>query len=275
MIDLHTHTTASDGRLSPADLVVCAASHGVTVLGVTDHDTVAASEPVDAACATAGLVCVPGIEVTAVLDQVDVHVLGYFIDVHSVALLTFLAEQRQRRLDRVREMGDRLAALGVRLDVESILAPGSSDTGKSAGRPWLARAMVEAGYARDTDEAFAEWLGRGRPAFVPRLGATPADVIARLHDAGGLTSLAHPGLTAVDERIPAFVDAGLDALEAFHSRHDEATTERYQRLARNFDLLVTGGSDFHGDVHGPAAPGAMSLPREAYERLLAHPRRRS
>jgi len=269
VIDLHTHTTASDGRLTPEALVARAATAGVTTLGVTDHDTVAACAAVSTACTAAGLQAVHGIEVTAVLDRADVHVLGYFIDIHAHALLSFLAEQRRRRIDRVREIVERLAAHGIRLDVDAILAPGLTDAGKAAGRPWVARALVDAGHASCTDEAFERWLGRGRPAFVPRVGASATDVIARLHEAGGLASLAHPGLTAVDEWIPEFVDAGLDAIEVYHSRHDVATTGRYLQMAARLKILVTGGSDFHGESsHGPAAPGSVVLPPEAFDLWL-------
>lgn len=269
MIDLHTHTTASDGRCSPAALVSRAAAAGVTTLGVTDHDTVAACADVERACSVAGLQFVSGIEVTAVLDGVDVHVLGYFIDPLSPSLRDFLDRARQQRLHRVRAMVERLAACGITLDADAIVQPGVTDRGKAVGRPWIARALVSAGHAADTGEAFDKWLARGRPAFVPREGATPEEVIERLHQAGGVVSLAHPGLTNLDPSIPRFVGAGLDALEVYHSRHDEATTERYRRMARDLDVLITGGSDFHGDPsHGPIEPGSVTLPPEAFDCLV-------
>jgi predicted metal-dependent phosphoesterase TrpH len=273
VIDLHTHTTASDGRFTPRELVSQAAAAGVTILSVTDHDTVAACAQAAGACADAGLEFVPGIEITAVLDRADVHVLGYFLDVRSPPLLAFLAEQRRRRLDRVREIALRLASLGMPLDVDAILRPGLDDAGRAAGRPWIARALVEAGYVESTNAAFHSWLARGRPAYVPRVGAAPAEVFARIHAADGLASLAHPGLTAVDEWIPEFVDMGLDAIEAYHSRHDLAATGRYLALADHLHVLVTGGSDFHGDgSHGPASPGSVSLPRQAFDTLAARSR---
>lgn len=274
MIDLHTHTTASDGRYAPSDLVARAVAAGVTTLGVTDHDTVAACAEVEAHCAAAGIACVPGIEVTAVLAEADVHVLGYFVDCDAAPFLAFLAEQRRRRLDRVHEMVARLRTqCGIALDAAAILAPGAHDSGRAAGRPWIARALVEAGHARSTDDAFERWLGRGRPAFVPRVGPSPVEVIARVHAANGLVSLAHPGLTRVDEWIPEFADAGLDAIEAYHSRHDAVTTNRYREMATRLHLLVTGGSDFHGDPsHGPAAPGAVVLPPDDYDRLVSRRR---
>jgi 3',5'-nucleoside bisphosphate phosphatase len=272
VIDLHTHTTASDGRYPPRVLVVRAVDAGVTTLGVTDHDTVAGCAEAAAACDEAGLRFVPGIEVTAVLDRADVHILGYFIDTKSPAFLGFLAEQRRRRVDRVREIVARLAALGMPLDVNAILAPGPADGGRAVGRPWVARALVTAGYADSTDAAFDRWLSRGRPAFVPRVGVEAPVVVEQIHRANGIASLAHPGLTGIDEWIPEFVEAGLDAIEVYHSRHDAAATTHYLTMAETLRVLVTGGSDFHGDAHGPANPGAASLPSDAFERLAARVR---
>ena len=154
VIDLHTHTTASDGRCSPVELVARAAAAGVDVLSVTDHDTTAAAAASAAACADTGIEFVPGIEITAVVDGVDVHVLGYFIDPDAAALAAFLATQRKRRVDRVRQIVDRLAALGIALDVDAILQPSADGAGNAAGRPWIARALVAGGYVRSTSEAF-------------------------------------------------------------------------------------------------------------------------
>jgi predicted metal-dependent phosphoesterase TrpH len=269
VIDLHTHTTASDGRCTPAELVARAASAGVTVLSVTDHDTVDACEAAAAACAAAAIEFVPGIEVTAVRDEVDVHVLGYFVDPRSKALHVFLSEQRQRRIDRISRMIARLADLGMRLDADAILKPALDDPGKSVGRPWIARALIAAGYVKTTNEAFSSWLARGRPAFMAREAAAPDEVIARIHDAGGLASMAHPGLVGRDEWIPGFVSAGLDAIEAYHSNHDPAATARYRAMAERLGLAVSGGSDYHADEsHGAPHPGSVSLPREAYDRLV-------
>jgi predicted metal-dependent phosphoesterase TrpH len=270
LIDLHTHTTASDGRCSPAELVARASAAGVRVLSVTDHDTIAGYRPAAAACAEAQIVLVPGIEITAVRDGVDVHTLGYFIDVESPALSRFLTAQRQDRLNRVHAIVDLLARHGIVLDAEAILAPARADANKSAGRPWVARALVEAGHVASINEAFARWLSRGQPAFVPRTGDTPERVIAHVHDAGGIASIAHPGTLAHDEWLPRFVDAGLDAIEAYHTDHDAPTTARYLAFANRTGIAVSGGSDFHGNAsHGGGEPGAVSLPREALERLRA------
>ena len=270
MIDLHTHTTASDGRCSPADLVARAVRAGVQVLALTDHDTTAGCAAAAAACRHAGVTFVPGIEITAVLDGDDVHMLGYFIDTDSTDLAAFLAEQRMRRIGRVRRMVARLADAGIVLDADAIVRPAEEDMTRSAGRPWIARALLSDGHVTSTKEAFDLWLGSGRPAFVPRDGASPAEVVARIHGAGGLASLAHPVLVGRDALVGELAGAGLDALEVYHWKHDAAATMRYLGLARAHRLLVTGGSDFHGDeAHGPQHPGAVALPEHAWAAFAA------
>jgi predicted metal-dependent phosphoesterase TrpH len=270
VIDLHTHTTASDGRCTPEELVARATQAGVTVLGLTDHDTVAGVVATAAACARAGIEFVPGIEITAVAGGMDIHVLGYFVDTARSSLEAFLAEQRQRRLDRVRLIVDRLAVHGIRLDADAIVAPAVANPSISVGRPWIARALVSGGHVADTSEAFERFLATGRAAFVPRMGARPEEVFARIHAAGGIASLAHPVLVEHDEWIPGFAAAGLDALEAYHSDHDEADTARYLEMADRLGLKVSGGSDFHGDEsHGPGGPGSVALPRERFDQLKA------
>lgn len=243
----------------------------MSILGLTDHDTVAGCDATARACAERGIEFVPGIEVTAVADEQDVHVLAYFFELESPALHGFLAVQRQRRVERVREVLERLAGHGIELDAEAILAPGLRDSTRAVGRPWIARALVDGGHVASVNDAFDRWLARGRAAFVPRIGATPEQVIAVIHEAGGIASLAHPVLVKHDEWIPLFAAAGLDAIEAFHSDHLPEDTARYLRLSRELNLLVTGGSDYHGDSdHGGRGPGSVCLPEEYYERLMAN-----
>jgi 3',5'-nucleoside bisphosphate phosphatase len=270
LIDLHTHTTASDGRCTPTALVARAAAAGVTVLSVTDHDTVAGCGEAAQACAAAGVAFVPGIEITAVADGIDVHVLGYFIDVSFSPLQEFLLAQRRTRVDRCRSMVARLAALGMPLDADAILRPALDDPSKAVGRPWVARAMVEAGHARDLPDAFDRWLATGRPGFVPRVGAAPAAVFGWIHRAGGVASLAHPGLLNRDQWIPRFADEGLDALEVYHTKHDGGTTGRYLAMAGTLGLAVSGGSDYHEEaVHGQNGLGRVFLPPAEFDRLRA------
>lgn len=267
-IDLHLHTTASDGRCSPLELVAHARAGGVTVMAATDHDTTAASAEVRAEAREHGIETITGIEVTAVESGRDVHVLGYFIDPADAALSAFLATQRARRIARVETIAMRLAELGVPVDVTDVLATARQHPSRSVGRPQVARAMVAAGHVADTRAAFDQWLAEGLPAFIPRDGAPPEEVIAIIHRAGGIASLAHPGKTRIDSRLLALKDAGLDALEVFHPDHDEAAASRYTRLAEDMNLLMTGGSDFHGDPAHGRSPGSVTLPLPHWERLL-------
>lgn len=268
MIDLHLHTTASDGTLSPSELVIQARAAGLSIFSITDHDTTAGSDAACAAAREAGLQLIPGIEISAVADERDVHVLGYFIDSTSPGLRGFLVKQRDDRLRRVREIGDRLASLGVPVDVEPIAADAAR--GRSVGRPQIAAALLAAGHVETRKEAFDRFLESGGPAFVARRGARPEEVIGIIHDAGGIASLAHPGLTRRDDLLPALVAAGLDALEARHSDHDEATEARYRVHARELGIAVSGGSDFHGDSgHRVGVLGRVTLPAADFEVLRA------
>jgi 3',5'-nucleoside bisphosphate phosphatase len=269
LIDLHLHTTASDGRSTPSELVDEAAGAGLTVMAVTDHDTTASVEDVRQRAHARGIDAVPGIEVTAVEDGRDVHVLGYFIDPSDEALNSFLAGQRSARVARVVAIGERLAALGMPIDLEPLLKTVRGPSARSVGRPQVARALIAAGYVADTREAFDKWLGRDCPAFVPRSGPSPERVIEAIHAAAGLASLAHPGRTNIDARIPALAHAGLDALEVYHSDHGGDAVERYRAMARALSLLATGGSDFHGDPTHGVKPGTTSLPDEDWQRLNA------
>lgn len=268
MIDLHTHTTASDGRCSPPELVARAAAAGVTVLSVTDHDTVDACAEAAAACADAGIAFVAGIEITAIREDVDVHVLGYFIDPGAPGLRRFLAEQRQRRVDRVGRIVSQLQTLGMPLDADAILRPALEHPGRSIGRPAVARALVAAGYVKNSNDAFASLLSRGRPGFVAREGALPEQVFEQIHGAGGVASLAHPGLLQRDEWIAGFASRGLDAIEAYHTKHDDDLSGRYRAMADRLGLSVSGGSDYHADgAHGAPHPGSTALPEDAFHQL--------
>jgi predicted metal-dependent phosphoesterase TrpH len=273
LIDLHLHTTASDGTLSPSELVSRARAAHLTIIAITDHDTTAGSLAARAAARDANLELIPGIEISAVADSRDVHMLGYFIDLDSPPLAAFLERQRLERLRRVNEMGARLAALGHPIDVAPILA--AARCGRSVGRPQVAEALIRAGHVATRDEAFSRFLEYGAPGFVPRCGASPEDVIDVVHAAGGVVSMAHPGLTRRDEFIPAMAAAGLDALEARHSDHDEATEAKYRALAAGLGLIATGGSDYHGDSgHRASRIGTVVMPSADFEALWRAAERR-
>jgi predicted metal-dependent phosphoesterase TrpH len=266
-IDLHLHSTASDGRCTPRELVERAARAGVSVMSVTDHDTIAAVPEVRAAAREYGVRAVSGIEITAVDNQRDIHVLGYFLDTDDEALGLFLLAQRASRIARVEAIGARLAMLGVPIAVDTLVVETSAVSGRSIGRPQVARAMVAAGHVTNVQEAFDRWLAPDRPGFVPREGASTETVIRVIRGAGGIASLAHPGKLAIEPRLKALAHAGLDAVEVFHPDHDTSLVERYRVLARELDLLVTGGSDFHGDPGHGREPGGVSLPAVEFERL--------
>jgi predicted metal-dependent phosphoesterase TrpH len=268
VIDLHLHTTASDGLCEPAVLVDLAWRAGIRTMSVTDHDTVAALSEVERAATASGIALVNGIEITAVHDGRDVHVLGYFFDRDDAALASFLEQQRADRIRRVGEMADKLADLGKPVDRAALMAP--RKRGRSVGRPMVAHALVRAGHVIDTRQAFDQLIGEGKPAFVRRCGPSPADVVGIITRAGGITSLAHPGLLKRDDLIPSMVAAGLTAIEAFHSEHDAAITEHYLMFAERHDIVVSGGSDYHGEKERrKAAFGTIGLPQDRFERLKA------
>jgi predicted metal-dependent phosphoesterase TrpH len=294
LIDLHLHTTASDGRLTPAELVVRAGQARLTTISVTDHDTVAAFADVSAAAGIANIRVVPGIEITSIDQGRDVHVLGYFVDPVSAALGTFLEGQRALRVGRVREIAIRLSTLGMPVDVEAVLQAAATRPGSSVGRPQLARALVAAGYVESVQVAFEQWLATGQPAYVPRTGPSPATVIDVIHEAGGVASFAHPGVTKKDGLIASLADRGLDAIEVYHSDHAPEDVRTYTSLAVRLGVLISGGSDFHGDPFDPfdslraGSPsrkrrgprtnrnvlGAVSLPAPAFEALEARAQQR-
>jgi predicted metal-dependent phosphoesterase TrpH len=289
LIDLHLHTTASDGRLSPAQLVARVGAAGITTMSVTDHDTVAGLAEVGTEALAIGIRLVPGIEITSVADGRDVHMLGYLFDPDHVGLLTFLEGQRALRVSRVREIGARLAGLGMPIDVETLVTTAATRPGTSVGRPQIARAMVAAGHVTSVQDAFERWLAAGLPGFVPRTGPSPAAVVDVIHAAGGVASMAHPGVTKRDDLIRPLADHGLDAIEVYHSDHQPEDVQEYRSLAQRLGLLVSGGSDFHGE--DPAASprakassrshrntlGAIMLPPDdfaALERRAGEKRRR-
>ena len=274
MIDLHLHTTASDGLYEPAVLVDLAWRAGIRTMSVTDHDTVSGLDEVERAAKASGIDFVPGIEITAVHEGRDVHMLGYFIDRTDPALAEFLERARADRLRRLNEIADKLADMGKPIGREALTA--GRPAGSSLGRPIVAKALVKAGHVADIRQAFEQLIGEGRPAFIPRGGPPPAGVIGIINRAGGIASLAHPGVLKRDDLIPGMVDAGLTALEAFHSDHDPVMTEKYLAMAERHDILVSGGSDYHGDKERRrAAFGTVGLPKARFDKLKARAKNES
>jgi predicted metal-dependent phosphoesterase TrpH len=273
VIDLHLHTTFSDGTDTPAELVRACREAGIATMSVTDHDTTAGLSAASGEADGAAIAFVPGIEITAAWRGTDVHVLGYFFDPESAVLKSFLAGQLEDRIRRARAVGDRLASLGVPIDMEALIA---RYTDRPVLRPHFAQALAEAGHVEGEWEAFERYIGAGRPAYVARQGATPAEAVAIIRRAGGISSMAHPGVTGTDDLIPALAAAGLDALEAYHTDHTPDDTARYVALARRLDLAVTGGSDFHGfrSEHSNGF-GTVCLPDPDFAAFSARARRQT
>jgi predicted metal-dependent phosphoesterase TrpH len=269
VIDLHMHTTASDGRCTPEELVQRVKAAGITTMAVTDHDTMAGVPGAAAAAQLAGLQLLPGIEITSVSAGKDVHVLGYFLDPQTPGLTELIADQRRRRVERAREIGERLARLGAPIDVDELVATAASMSGKAIARPQIAQALIAAGHVATVAEAFDRFLGETCGAYVPHTGASPESVVDLIRRGGGISSLAHPGYTKQDGIIPGLVEAGLASIEAYHSSHDDEMTARYLSVARQFNLAVSGGSDFHGEgTRRSEFFGKTHLPVEYFDYFL-------
>jgi len=264
--DLHLHTHFSDGTFTPEELTEHAQRLGFAAMALTDHDSVEGCASLAAACGAVGIEVVTGTELTAEYDGIEVHLLGYFLDTQNQRLLTEIARFQSVRQNRIREMVARLNQLNVPLDVESVFALANC---KSPGRPHVARAMVQAGLVQNLDEAFARFLKKNKPAWVPKAKMSALEGVELIHQAGGLAVMAHPGLNRTDEIIPALVEAGLDGIECFHTKHSTAMSERYLEVADRYHLLVTGGSDCHGFSKGKPLIGTVKLPYEHVERLKA------
>lgn len=242
-VDLHAHTDCSDGRFSPRELVDKAAAAGLAGLAVTDHDTVDAYEEASRAAAHHGLELISGVELTTFLDGSTVHLLGYFFDPQNEALKAFLEKDRHRRRRRAEAIVAKLHALGIPLSFESVLEQAG---GGSICRPHIARALLDAGHVDSYPEAFIRYIGDEGPAYVNVLGASPEEAIRVVRDAGGIVSVAHPGQHVTEDMLEQLIDAGIDGIEAIHPSHDTLATEQYRRIAEERELVVTGGSDYHG-----------------------------
>jgi 3',5'-nucleoside bisphosphate phosphatase len=272
-VDLHTHTLASDGALAPRALVQKAVEHGVRVLAITDHDsTEGLAEAREEAARHPGLTLVPGLEINCNVEGAEIHVLGYLVDHEAPWFQDFLREQRAARTARVYTLAARLAELGLPIDPAEVFAL----AGEAApGRPHVAQVMVKRGYVRSVREAFDKYLRSDGPANVPRHRLTPIEAIAVIRRAGGVPVLAHPGLADRDAMIPELVAAGLGGIETYYAEHSAEQTRRYLDLCRRFDLVATGGSDFHGPHTGRAnPPGTPAVPATAWDELQARAARR-
>jgi len=264
-VDLHLHSTASDGQFSPSELVMMALERNLLTIAITDHDTTAGIDEALEAARGTGLEVIPGVEISCDVPHEEVHLLGYYLDHHHPALLGKLRAMRDARLRRAKGMLAKLAALGFPLPWEMVAELAG---GGSVGRPHIAQAMVKMGYVASAGEAFDLYIGRDGPAYVERYKPSPLEAVSLIKQAQGLPVLAHP--LKVIHFLPDLVEGGLIGLEVYYNGYSAEDIRELADLARKFDLIPTGGSDFHGpDVLDTVDMGGVRVPMESVERLRA------
>jgi 3',5'-nucleoside bisphosphate phosphatase len=264
-VDLHSHTTASDGALAPRDLVRLAARQRVDVLAVTDHDSTDGLPEAMEEAAHHGIEIVPGLEINCDVPGSEIHVLGYLMRWREEWFQDFLREQRAERAARVHRIVERLTELGMPLTADEVFAICQEG---SPGRPHVAQAMVKRGYVKSVREAFDRWLHAGGPASVPRRRLTPVEAVQVIRKAGGVPVLAHPGLAQRDEMIPELVEAGLAGIETYYPEHSVKQIDAYRATCARLNLVATGGSDYHGTHTGRATTvGGAHVPPEVWPAL--------
>ena len=264
-VDLHSHTTASDGTYTPRELVREAVQRGVRVLAITDHDsTDGLAEALAEAAGHRLLEIVPGIEINCDVEGAEIHILGYYMDYAADWFQAFCRSQREERCQRVYRMAERLASLGMPIDPGEVFAIVREG---SAGRPHVAQVMVARGYVKSVREAFDKYLASGRPGHVPRKKLAPADAVRLIRKAVGVPVFAHPGLADRDALIPDLIEAGMMGIECYYPEHSAAQRAGYLQICKERGLVATGGSDFHGPKVRAADLGSPSVPLAAWEEL--------
>jgi predicted metal-dependent phosphoesterase TrpH len=265
-IDLHMHSTASDGSFAPEVIAGMAAANGVEIFSLTDHDTLDGLPPARERAKRDGLRLVPGVELSVSEEGIDVHLLAYGFDPTDPALVAAVARFREGRHERARKILSRLKGLGIRISLEEVeeIAHGGA-----LGRPHVAEALLRAGHVETFNEAFQRFLGHHAPAYVPKPRVTLEEASSIVKDAGGVTILAHPGTLNRDHLIPAWARRGLDGIEVWHSKHDAVAVDRYRGFAQLHGLLMTGGSDYHGERTPDVSIGGVNVPDEIMKPLDA------
>lgn len=265
-LDLHLHTTHSDGSCTPTEVIGLAHQAGVTALAITDHDITSGIPEAIAAGEHYGIEIIPGVEISSIMESSELHILGYFLDWQDTALNQRFKSLRDSRHRRNPQIVDRLQSLGIDITYDEVLALAGSD---SVGRPHIARALMDKGVVTSAKEAFDRFLGDGKAAYVPRELPSPAEAIRWIKEARGLAVLAHPTWVKVtDQPLAELVRRlkadGLDGVEVYYSTHAARQTRDYLSLAQQLGLLVTGGSDFHGltkpDIEVGIGKGSLHIP---------------
>lgn len=268
--DLHTHSTASDGHLAPRELVREAENAELGVFALTDHDTVAGIAEAQTAASEAGLSFVPGVECTVHYNGHGVHLLGYGFDPFDEALIKHFTSYATARIERAQAIVEKLQSVcGLNITWKDVQRHVPEGNGVVA-RPHIAAALQHAGAVDSVSDAFNTYLGDDRPAYVALPEVEAAGMIDRIHEAGGITAIAHPGHWLPSRVLRGLIDEGLDAIECVHPAHDASLEAYYRNRARANNLLVTGGSDFHGPLHATARRvGHTGLSRRAWERIAS------
>ncbi|AZR72619.1 phosphatase [Anoxybacter fermentans] len=259
-IDLHLHTTASDGTYTPTEIVDEAKKLGLTAIAITDHDNMNGVEEALKRGKEIGLEVVPGIELNTDYEEKEIHILGYYLNYSSKEVHDILDELINSRVNRAQKMVEKLNQMGINISYERVK---EIAVGGAIGRPHIAKALIEAGYAEDWSEAFDRFIGRDCPAYVPRTKLTPFAAIKLILNAGGVPVLAHPGLNNLDEIIPGLIEAGLMGIEVYHFEHTGEDKVHYLKMAQKNNLIITGGSDCHGPGSKSGARlGQVKLPEQ-------------
>lgn len=262
-VDLHLHTTYSDGLLTPEEVVRKAVALGLQTIAITDHDTVDGILPAIVEVRKyKGFEVIPGIELSSHCNGQEVHILGYYIDYEDLNLQKILLDLQENRKKRLEKIIVKLNNMGINIDIKDVQ---KKALGSSLGRPHIALALMEKGHVSSTKEAFEKYLAKGRPAYVPRKKLTPFDAIKIIKESGGIPVLAHPGLLEDDSIIPELISNGLMGIEVIHKEHTEAQTAYYTNVALAKNLLLTGGSDSHGEE--PLLLGTLNVPYEYVDKL--------
>jgi len=266
-IDLHIHSTFSDGTLTPQQIVQVALDKQLTAIAISDHDTVSGVVPAQQAAAGTELQVLPAVEISTTVGGRDVHILGYFIDLQHAGLREKLQAIRDARQQRARQIADKLEKLGISIDFEKLLEEAGPD---SIGRPHIANRLAREGHVADARQAFARYLRRGGSAYVERYQLAPCEAIGLVTAADGLPVLAHPALDGAEQHVDSLRDCGLQGIEAYHIVHSPAQTRRYITMAHEKGLVITGGSDSHGPEGPiPVEIGAVEVPDECAKRLVS------
>ncbi|MCD4782445.1 MAG: PHP domain-containing protein [Candidatus Eremiobacteraeota bacterium] len=266
MIDLHTHTSASDGILTPTELVARAGKLGVSILSVTDHDTISGLKEAMTAARGYGMEFIPGVELNTDVNRDEIHILGYFIDPEDESFCATLKELGLEREKRCLRMLDKLEEFNVSPGIERVRV---FSKGESIGRPHIARAMLEMGIVSNFEEVFAKYIGSNAPCYVPRKKIKPKEAVKLILSAGGIPVLAHPGLMKdFDGKFPLLLSAGLMGIEAYYPRHSHLQIDYFVRVAKKHNLLVTAGTDYHGSRGGHSVyPGYPGVPKDVIKEI--------